>query len=165
MHVQTAALSCGAVPLESRMFHCVCAHTCCDTRHLRGVWWLGDYKSWALILKAGAAFASRAADPEQGADYCPGNSPGFQGAGWVLQQSTQCTQFVQGCCLLGGGCTWAYRAAHGQGQSSLWKGKRQPKLEQQGSCQQGCGARVTRWGQHRGMGPDEGVGVCCDAKD
>lgn len=68
---------------------CLCSHSLSDTRHqLRGVGWLGDDRSWVLILKAGAAFASRAADPEQGADSCPGNSPGFQGVSWVLQLFT-----------------------------------------------------------------------------
>lgn len=28
MQVQTAALSCGVLPLESRIFRCVCAHAC-----------------------------------------------------------------------------------------------------------------------------------------
>lgn len=58
----------------------------------------------------------------------------------------------------------AYRAAHGWEQSSIWKRKRQPKLEQQGSCNRDVEPEQPG-GDRMGVGPDEVVEVNCNAKD
>lgn len=45
------------------------------------------------------------------------------------------------------------------------KGEEAAKAGTARFLQQRCGARATRWEPHGGVGPDEGVGVGCDAKD